>query len=113
MTDTRQITITTSELLDDDVELSMDEFCRACSGTTQWVIELVDEGVVEPVNLTAEDWRFTGTSLTRAQVAMRLHRDLDVNTPGIALALDLIDEIRRLRERVVNRRLDRQGDRNG
>lgn len=100
-----KISITACELLDDDLELSMDEFCSACSGTTQWVVELVEEGVVEPVNRTARDWRFTGTSLTRAQVAMRLRRDLDVNTPGIALALELIDEIRRLRERAVTRRV--------
>ncbi|HRP35895.1 MAG TPA: chaperone modulator CbpM, partial [Gammaproteobacteria bacterium] len=31
------------------------------------------------------------------QVAMRLHHDLDVNLPGVALALDLLEEIERLR----------------
>lgn len=89
-----------SELLDDELELSLDEFCEACSGTTRWVIELVEEGVIQPVDESAGDWRFTGTSLSRAVVAMRLRRDLDVNTPGIALALDLIEEIRELRQRL-------------
>jgi chaperone modulatory protein CbpM len=42
-------------------------------------------------------WRFSGRSLHRAQVARRLHEDLDVNLPGIALALDLLEEIERLR----------------
>ena len=90
-----------SELLDDRLELSLEEFCDACSGTTGWVIELVEEGVIAPVDETAKSWRFTGTSLTRALVATRLQRELDVNTPGIALALDLIEEIRELRERLT------------
>lgn len=88
------------ELLDDELELSLEEFCEACSGSTRWVIELVEEGVIQPVDESAGDWRFTGTSLTRAVVAMRLRRDLDVNTPGIALALDLIEELRELRQRL-------------
>ena len=89
------------ELLDEELEMSLDDFCEACSGTTRWVVELVEEGVIQPVDATAGDWRFSGTSLSRALVATRLRRELDVNTPGIALALDLIEEVRTLRERLA------------
>ena len=89
-----------SELLDDELEMSLDELCEACPGPNQWVAELVDEGVIQPIGEAPGDWRFTGTSLARAQVAIRLRRDLQVNTPGIALAIDLIEEIRELRQRL-------------
>ncbi len=94
-----------AELLDEELELSMEEFCEACSGKTQWIIELVEEGAIEPVDRTTTTWRFTGTSLARAQVAMHLRRDLEVNSAGIALALDLLDEVRALREQLTRRAL--------
>ena len=53
--------------------------------------------------------------MTRAQKALKLVRDLRVNWPGAALALDLLDEVERLRveQRRVRVRLDRlrHGDR--
>ena len=88
-------------VLDEDVELAMDEICEACSVSSSWVIELVEEGVLEPSGSTLSEWRFSGTSLSRAQTARRLQRDLDINTAGVALALDLMDEIQSLRQRIA------------
>lgn len=90
----------TGVVLDERVELSLDELCRACSGSVEWVIELVDEGVLEPVGRSDGDWRFSGVSLQRARAAMRLQRDLEINLAGAALALELMDQIERLRERL-------------
>ncbi|MBC8379409.1 MAG: MerR family transcriptional regulator, partial [Planctomycetes bacterium] len=42
-------------------------------------------------------WRFSGSSLVRVRSAQRLQRDLGVNLAGIALALDLIEELDNLR----------------
>jgi len=90
----------TGNLLDERAELSLKEISRACSTSTEWVIELVSEGVLEPVGREQEQWRFSGTSLLRARAAMRLQHDLDINVAGVALALDLIEEIETLRERL-------------
>jgi chaperone modulatory protein CbpM len=84
-------------LLDEHLELSLNDLCRACSSSTEWVIELVEEGALEPIGQEQSGWRFTGTSLRRAQTAMRLQRDLGINLAGIALALDLLDEIETMR----------------
>ena len=46
------------------------------------------------------DYRFPGASVTLVIKAVRLQRDLDLNYPGIALALELMDEIEHLRERL-------------
>ena len=64
---------------------------------TGLVIEMVEEGIVEPRGDAPSDLRFTGRSLIRAQKALNLARDLRVNWPGAALALDLLEEIERLR----------------
>lgn len=92
--------ILTGVLLDEQIELSLVEISRACSGSTEWVIELVDEGVLEPVDRERSHWCFSGPSLQRARAAKRLQHDLKINLAGVALALDLMEEIEKLRERL-------------
>lgn len=91
-------------LLDEHLELSLNDLCRACSSSTDWIIELVEEGALEPYGDEQSSWRFTGISLQKAQTATRLKRDLGINLAGIALALDLLDEIETMRARL--RRLE-------
>ena len=90
----------TGILLDEQAELSLQELCHACSSSTEWVIELVDEGVLEPIGHEQAHWRFAGPSLPKARTALRLQHDLDINLAGVALALDLMEEIDTLRERL-------------
>lgn len=80
-------------LLDEQIELSLNDLCQACSRSAEWIIELVDEGALEPVSYQQTQWRFSGNSLQRARKAMRLQSDLGINLAGVALALDLLDEI--------------------
>lgn len=91
----------TGILLDEQVELSVHDLCHACSTSTEWVVELVDEGVLEPIGHEQAQWRFPGPSLVRARAAMRMQRDLKINLAGVALALDLMDEIDAVRERLA------------
>ena len=92
------------KILEEEVELSLADLCRASQLPAERLIEWVHEGVVEPVGRNPETWSFHGVSLQRVRCARRLEEDLGVNTAGIALALDLLDEIERLRARL--RRFD-------
>ena len=88
-------------LLDEQTELTLNEFCCACSSSEEWIIELVEEGALEPVNFQATGyqqtlWLFSANSLQRARTAMRLQLDLSINISGVALALDLLEEIETL-----------------
>jgi chaperone modulatory protein CbpM len=74
----------------------VDELCRLCAVDRTFIIELVEEGVLEVIEL-APEWRFSGTALRRARTASRLQRDLRINLPGVALALELLDELEHLR----------------
>ena len=100
--------ILTGILLDERTELSLEELSRAGGSSTEWVIELVEEGVLDPIGHDRALWRFTGTSLQRARAATRLQNDLNINLAGIALALDLMDEIQNLHEHLC--RLETNND---
>ncbi|HHH44767.1 MAG TPA: MerR family transcriptional regulator [Gammaproteobacteria bacterium] len=91
-------------VLDEETLLSLGDLCQACSRHAEWIVELVDEGILQPTGRRQEQWRFPGTSLQRARTALRLQEDLHINLAGVALALDLMDEIESLRALV--RRLE-------
>jgi chaperone modulatory protein CbpM len=77
--------------------LTLGQLCRACGVHADWIISLVEEGIIEPQGEDIRLWRFSGASLVRARIALRIQRDLGVNLAGIALVLDLIEELEGLR----------------
>ena len=87
-------------VVEEDVRFTLMELCQACSAEEEHVLTWVFEGVLEPVGESPQDWRFSGESLRRARLALRLSRDLEINPPGVARALDLLDEIAALRARL-------------
>ena len=87
-------------LLDDQQLLTLAELSRACSMHAEWVISLVDEGILEPQGADVAHWRFACTALPRARTAMRLQRDLGINLAGAALVLDLMEDLENLRARL-------------
>jgi len=88
-------------LLDEKSELTLVDLCSACSSAEEWVVELVDEGALEPFNLKSigkqhAQWLFSVDSLQKVRTAKRLQRDLNINLAGIALALNLLEQIETL-----------------
>ncbi len=82
--------------LDESIEFTLTELCSACGVTEALVVEIVEEGIVEPRGVGRE-WRFSGIAVTRIRRVIRLQHEFDVNLPGAALALELLDEIARLK----------------
>ena len=80
--------------------VSLAELCRSCGVRAEWVVELVDEGILEPEGAAPARWRFSAVSITRVRTAWHLHRDLGVNKAGIAVALNLMEERETLHQRV-------------
>ncbi len=89
------------ELLDESIELTLAELCRVCQLPAERIFEFVDEGIVEPRGRDPSRWRFRSVSIRRVRRAQRLERDLGVNTPGVALALELLEELEQLRARLA------------
>jgi len=84
-------------VLDESVEFTLSELCSACSVAEQLVVEIVAEGIVEPIEAGPQHWRFSGIAMARIQRVVRLQQEFEVNLPGAALALELLEEIERLR----------------
>ena len=96
----RKLKLQTGDLLEEDAELSLAQLCNACEITEAQIIELVDQGVIDPLGHEPASWRFQSISLRRVRLTQNLQRDLGVNTPGAALALDLLEELEQLRARL-------------
>lgn len=87
-------------LLDEQVRYSLHEVCRVCGSHSEWVVELVEHGILTPTGSGRSEWEFPGNSLHTAMRAHRLQRDLGLNLAGVALALELLHEIEALRSRI-------------
>jgi len=87
-------------LVEEDLEFTLADLCRACHVATTQVTVLVDEGVLAPAGSGPGDWRFSGSSLRRARIALRLAQDLELDIAATALVLHLLDEIEALRSQL-------------
>jgi len=93
----RQEKVLAGVVLDENFRLTLVEVCQICEVSAERVIELVDQGVIEVEGAEPLDWYFGALAFQRLQAALRLERDLGVNPAGAALALDLLEELERLR----------------
>ncbi|WP_031434162.1 chaperone modulator CbpM [Methylomarinum vadi] len=88
-------------VLEEETEFTLGDLSRACSVHAEWIIALVDEGILEPKGKDVTEWRFSGDNLKRVLAVQRLQRDLGINLAGTALALELLEEIENLRGRLA------------
>ncbi|MCF6234839.1 MAG: chaperone modulator CbpM [Gammaproteobacteria bacterium] len=88
-------------IVEEELEFTLVELSHACAVNAEWLIMLVEEGVLEPQQQTKSEWRFSGPTLKRIRTVQHLQRDLGVNLAGAALALDLLGEVDRLRARLA------------
>ena len=79
-----------------DIIMSLDELVSACGQERQWVIELIEENIIEYD--VPEQEQFTGYQLTTVRRASRLSRDFEASVPAIGLILELLDEVEQLRQ---------------
>lgn len=90
-------------ILDENLECGLADICRICRVPAELIQDMVDEGLISPGGSEPFEWRFTAVEIRRIQVSLRLQRDLRVNLPGCALALDLLEEIEDLHRRYRRR----------
>ena len=87
-------------ILEEHTHLTLNDLCVSCAIETYQIVELVDFGVLEPTGREQAQWVFDGASLQRARRALRLQHDLDINLAGVALILELLDEMETLHTRL-------------
>lgn len=91
------------------VQLDMKEFCQVADLPPTYVIEIVEHGIVEPQGRTPDEWLFDDTAPVLAKRAAKLRDDLHLEWEGVALALELLEEVQQLRteNRMLRQRLGR------
>ncbi|MBU1211577.1 MAG: chaperone modulator CbpM [Alphaproteobacteria bacterium] len=88
------------EIVEAGATMTLDELCLSCRVEAGWILELVEHGAIEAIGRSRSDWQFSHVTIVRVAKAKRLERDLALNMPGVALALELLDEIDELRSRL-------------
>lgn len=99
------------EIVEAITACTLEELCQACQVEADWIAALVEQGALEPVGRARAEWRFRQVSVVRVAKARRLARDLELNPPGVALVLDLLDELETVRARLA--RVGAQGVHSG
>jgi chaperone modulatory protein CbpM len=87
-------------IFEETARLTVKDLSRLCAVEERHIVEFVEEGVLNVVEINTTEWHFTGAALRRARLALRLERDLELNLAGVALALELMEEIGRLRRQL-------------
>jgi chaperone modulatory protein CbpM len=91
-------------IFEESTVLTVKDLSRMCAVDERHIVEFVEEGVLSVVEVNTTEWHFSGSALRRARLALRLEHDLELNLAGVALALELMDELESLRRELKARR---------
>jgi chaperone modulatory protein CbpM len=87
---------------------TLHEICEHGECHAEFVLKMVNYGIIEPVearpDIETRYWQFDLTALMRLRKAIRLQRDLRMNLPGLAMSLDLLDEVDTMRREIAQLR---------
>jgi chaperone modulatory protein CbpM len=90
-------------IFEESAILTIEDLSRLCAVDERHIVAFVEEGVLEVIEMSVQ-WHFRGSALRRARLALRLERDLELNLAGVALALELMDELEHLRRQLEVKR---------
>jgi chaperone modulatory protein CbpM len=105
---TISLTISTSE----SIWLNNSDICSLAhiaevSGLTEHdILDLVEAGILEPTNSDSHNYFFRTDRIAVARMARRLRDDFELNANGLALALNLLQQIRDLEDELASLRRD-------
>jgi DNA-binding transcriptional MerR regulator len=83
-----------------DQELTLEEVADCAHVHPRFVEELMDFGMITPLSYSGNQAVFQASVVLRIRRIVRIKRDLGVNLPGIAVILDLTEELERLRRKL-------------
>ena len=72
--------------------------CFSHKLTAEIIAEMVSWGVADPKGARPDKWMFSQDDFERIVCASQFSKELQVNIPGAALALELLQELDKIRE---------------
>ena len=95
--------------IDQYQKLSLADLSKMSGLSEVELSELVDCGVIVPVNTDSTEWIFDAGCLVVAKTACRLRNDFELDTQGLSVALTLITRIHNLETQLHNLRTQLPG----
>lgn len=89
--------VITAIVMEETASYSLIEVCDKYHIPKELLLEMIEEGLFSHKPSDIQHLTLVQRDLQRIESALRLHRDLGVNLAGVALALDLLDELDKLR----------------
>ncbi|MEW5880053.1 MAG: chaperone modulator CbpM [Pseudomonadota bacterium] len=81
----------------EEAQLTLDELAALCGVQPRWVIERIEQGLIEVRGADFAAWRFDAATLRRARAMRGIELTFDAAPELAALVVDLTEEIERLR----------------
>ena len=86
--------ICSGKIVDEENDLTLEQICEICRTDSKLIVEMVEEGIVEPDGEEISLWKFSYSCVETVRIVVRMQRDLRVNLPGAALALQLLERLK-------------------
>lgn len=87
-------TIIAGILMDENTTISFVEVCRRCNISEEVLTDMIEHGLV---NLPQKNMDIDQHAFYRIQSACRLLQDLGINSSGVVLIMELLDELEKAR----------------
>ncbi len=94
---------TQNDLIDAELEdngLTLEQLAAICVVEPAWIIQHVEEGLLEPLLPQPSEWRFSSAHLMRVRRIVVLERNFEALPELAALVADMQEEIDLLRNRL-------------
>lgn len=101
-------TVVTGVLIEESTTYTLVEVCHRYNISEELLQEMIEQGLFPNQKTLAAKRSLEENDLRRIESAIRLHRALDINLPGVVLAIELLDEIDELRDElaILRRHID-------
>lgn len=92
----------TAVILDENLSYTRIEVCQKLNISEALLQEMEEQGLFRArIPASSATPQIHLQDLKRLESACHIHRDLDVNVPGVVLVLDLLEELQDLRQRLA------------
>lgn len=95
-----RVELTELQWLTAEQRLPLREFAQMSGLLESELRQLVEYGVIAPLDPQAQDWLFGADCLPLARTAVRLRHDFDLEGQGLAVTLTLIERVQELENKL-------------
>ncbi|ATM87211.1 chaperone modulator CbpM [Yersinia massiliensis] len=92
-----------------EITFTVTELCQSTGIMQDELVEVVELGVIVPLEPADSVWIFDAKALSSLKRAQRLQHELDLDWSGVAMTLTLLERVEQLKKE--NEQLRRQLDR--